>query len=105
MRIYIIKRPDGSFWADTNERILRCGQQMNILNVETRGDMERLVKGPNDFCDLRIRALAERMLDEHIMTLRPIVRAPLEKKYRERQSEKPPVEKTLWQRIVEVFRG
>lgn len=105
MNIYIIKRKDGTYWADVNERILRYGVQMNILQPVTRGDFEALVKGPNDFCDARIRALAERMLDEHIESLRPYIPAPLEKTYRKRETVAVVAKKTFWQRLIEVFRG
>jgi hypothetical protein len=102
VKIYVIKRDDGTYWADTNERIVRRGKKVIVLDPVTRTDLERLVKGPNDYCDARISALAERELDAMVAATKVVIPAPNEKIYR----GKPPIpKKTRWQRFLEVFRG
>lgn len=67
MRIDAYRRMDGSVWADfapkrpRNDRVV-----LKSYELATRHDMESLIKSPGDHAALRVRALAERALSEHM---------------------------------------
>jgi hypothetical protein len=63
MLIYVFQRPDGTQWADYSDLGSRPGyKRIREIELVTRADMERVIKSESG----RIRALAERLLDEHL---------------------------------------
>lgn len=67
MKIHVFKRPDGSLWADFADLGRRPGHfRHKTIELATRGDMESLIADPGDEAPERVRALAERLLAEHL---------------------------------------
>lgn len=66
-RIYIFRRQDRSEWAEYVEKCaVRQGQILDVLELSTRPDYERYAKDGHRFACERVKALAERALEEYI---------------------------------------
>lgn len=67
MKVYVFKRPDGSHWADYADLGGRPGHlRVKTHELSTREDIEDLIDDPGEWVPERVRALAERMLEEFL---------------------------------------
>lgn len=67
MKIHVFTRPDGSLWADYADLGTREGhKRVRTIEMVTRGDIESVVAYPGEQVPERVKALAERLLAEHL---------------------------------------
>lgn len=65
--IYVFRRADGTYWAEFSQTSAkRQGEIVHTHLAETRGDHEEIMRATHKHASERVRALAERALDEMV---------------------------------------
>lgn len=77
MKLFVFKRPDGTYWAEYSEKVAKeKGIVVDFHEAATRHDYEQLIAGTYQHAQERIRALAERALDEYLATIKNVQPTP-----------------------------
>lgn len=96
MKIYVFERPDKSVWADYSEEHARRFKIIETIKADTRAELEAVVKRA---ALPRVRALAERALNEMVATAKPKPPQPM------RELEQQIRKRSLWGRLTWLLTG
>lgn len=78
MRIYVFKRPNGSYWADYDAKFAqRQGEVVTNYDVSTQERASGVIAFPGSYAPDRVVALAQRAEKEHLGAPPPVVLAKL----------------------------